>query len=145
MFHPICLHSHHSYCHCAWDNPAHNDGKKSYNMKAMGNPDEQATKARQTITHQSTVDDFFSIIVSWVISCTMAVRMMWVQANRMEHKWGLFLKNGRIVSIALLAACSFFNFWMVKFKIMFFFDIHALNFSTKVLYVSKKPLSSKMT
>ena len=37
-------------------------------------------------------------------------------------------------------------FWMIKFTIMFFFfDIHAWNFSTKVLYMSKNTLSSKMT
>ena len=41
--------------------------------------------------------------------------------------------------------CLVFNFWMVKFTIMFFFYIHAWNFSTKVLYTSKNTLSSKMT
>ena len=37
--------------------------------------------------------------------------------------------------------CSFFNFWMIKFTIMCFFDIHTWNFSTKVLYMSKKHIS----
>ena len=40
--------------------------------------------------------------------------------------------------------CLFFNFWMIKFTIMcFFFDIHAWNFSTKVIYMSKNTLPSK--
>ena len=39
----------------------------------------------------------------------------------------------------LREVCLLFNFWMIKFTIMFFFDIHhAWNFSTKVLYMSKK-------
>ena len=39
--------------------------------------------------------------------------------------------------------CLFFNFWMIKFTIMCFFDIHTWNFSTKVLYMSKKHTSLK--
>ena len=35
--------------------------------------------------------------------------------------------------------CLFFNFWMIKFTIMFFFDIHAWNFSTKVLLTCGGP------
>ena len=41
--------------------------------------------------------------------------------------------------------CLFFNLWMIKFTIMVFFDIHAWNISTKVLYMSKNTLFSKMT
>ena len=39
--------------------------------------------------------------------------------------------------------CLFFNFWMIKFTIMCFFDIHTWNFSSKVLYMSKNHNSFK--
>jgi hypothetical protein len=43
----------------------------------------------------------------------------------------------------LREVCLFFNFWMIKFTIMCFFDIHRWNFSTKVLYMSKNHNSFK--
>ena len=56
--------------------------------------------------------------------------------------WVTWLSFAQFVYF-LREVCLLFNFWMIKFTIMFFFDIHAWNFSTKVLYMSKKHTSLK--
>ena len=47
--------------------------------------------------------------------------------------WVTWLSIAQFVYF-LREMCLLFNFWMIKFTIMFFFDIHTWNFSTKVLY-----------
>ena len=42
--------------------------------------------------------------------------------------------NSESHDLGLLSLCLFFNFWMIKFTIMCFFDIHTWNFSSKVPY-----------
>ena len=62
--------------------------------------------------------------------------------NRNSKFWVTWPRIAQSVHF-LSEMCLIVNFWMLKFTIMFFFDIHAWNFSTKVLYMSKKHNSLK--
>ena len=79
-------------------------------------------------------------IFRWSLSYNQGAHFLhWNQNSKFWVTWPRIAQSVYF----LREMCLFFNFWMIKFTIMCFFDIHSWNFSSKVLYMSKNHNSFK--
>ena len=76
--------------------------------------------------------------VKWLAFLILAHNFIGQEVH--SKSWVTWLSFAQFVYF-LREVCLLFNFWMIKFTIMWFFlDTHTWNFSFKVLYISKNTL-----